>query len=181
MATDNSGLVTFIDGYMKKMLFADGQILQDFHLNTMQDNFSEAIKIKTTKERYDLLMLLSPYTMYFSEDFTSNTYRDTLSTADRNEYTYSISSGSWISKYQTVPSSYKVNEIYILSNMEETLSLGATVRVSYRTSSSGSYQVASLGVPISFSSARSGFQIKIECLYTSTVRPTVSDFCVMWR
>src|SRR5690606_33184567 len=79
--------------YMKRIAFLDGQVLHDFHLNRMQKNIAEAIKLKTTRERYDMYLLVSPYQMYFHDALVSEDFRHSASTATLNNLSFSFSSG----------------------------------------------------------------------------------------
>lgn len=181
MSSLDNGLISFVDGYIKKIIFANGQILQDFHLNILQDNVSKALKIKTTRERYDLMLMLSKYQMYFSEDFTSTTFRDSSSTAIISDYNYAVSSGNWITAPLFVPPDQKINEFLVLANLEEYNSVGSIVNLYYRTSTSEAFQLIARDFPVFFSSPKAMIQIKFEMIYTSTVRPSIFDFAVLWK
>jgi hypothetical protein len=165
--------------YMKRIAFLDGQVLHDFHLNIMQKNIAEAIKLKTTRERYDFYLLVSPYNMYFHEPFIDETNKDASSTASLNTLQYSISQGSWVSSLLELPAT--TTEINLVSNFEDYPSQGATVNFYYRTAVGNQWipitpdQSAYLTVPKRY------FQIKVECLYTGTVRPQVYDYALMWK
>ncbi|SFJ62229.1 hypothetical protein SAMN02799624_05215 [Paenibacillus sp. UNC496MF] len=165
--------------YMKRISFLDGQVLHDFHLNTMQANIAQAIKLKTMYERYDMLLLVSPYQTYFAEPFVDTSNRDAASTAVLNTLSYSMNADSWITSLLQLPA--VTSEIYLLANYEEYPASGATVKFSYRTGSSGSWVSCKIDEPIYLPVASKFIQIKVDCLYTGTVRPVVYDFCVQWK
>ncbi|QHW35670.1 hypothetical protein GZH47_32755 (plasmid) [Paenibacillus rhizovicinus] len=165
--------------YMKRIAFLDGQVLHDFHLNTMQANISEAIKLKTTLERYDMLLLVSPYKYYFCEGFTDDSNRDPSSNAVRSTLSFSINQDSWITPLLELPAT--TDELYIQSNMEEDPDFGSTVKFFYRHSTSGSWNEVKADKPIYLTTASKFVQLKVQCLYTGTTRPTVYDFCLMWK
>jgi hypothetical protein len=165
--------------YMKRIAFLDGQVLHDFHLNTMQANIAQAIKLKTMYERYDLLLLVSPYKMYFAEGFIDTKYRDPSSTAVLNTLTYSINADSWITPLLELPA--PTTEICILGNYEEDPDHGATVQFSYRTSTGAPWTKANPDLPIYLALPTKFIQLKVDCLYTGTTRPIVYDFCLQWK
>jgi|GEM_PF-2925432 len=165
--------------YMKRIAFLDGQILHDFHLNIMQKNIAEAIKAKTTREKYDFYLLVSPYNMYFHEPFINTSERDPASTAQLNSLSFSINSGSWETTLLELPKA--TNEIYLISNFEDYPSKGATVHFYYRTAIGNQWIPIQPDRPIYLSVPSRYFQIKVECLYTGTIRPVVYDFAFMWK
>lgn len=165
--------------YMKRIAFLDGQVLHDFHLNIMQKNIAEAIKLKTTRERYDFYLLVSPYSMYFHEPFVDNTDRDAESTATLNTLQYSVSQGSWVSSLLELPAT--TSEINLVSNFEDYPSQGANVNFYYRTAKENQWIPITPDQPVYLSVPRRYFQIKVECLYTGTVRPQVYDYALMWK
>jgi hypothetical protein len=165
--------------YMKRIAFLDGQVLHDFHLNTMQANISEAIKLKTTRERYDMLLLVSPYKYYFSEAFTDDSLRDPSSTAERNPLSFTVNADSWVTPLLQLPEN--TDELYILANMEEDPEYGSFVKFFYRHSTSSAWTEAGTDRAIYLSGAKKAVQIKAECRYTGTTRPTLYDFCLMWK
>lgn len=171
---------TYTTDYMKRIAFLDGQVLHDFHLNMMQKNIAEAIKLKTTQERYDFYLLVSPYNMYFVESFVNNAERSNESTAQLNTLSFSINSGAWVSNLLTLPE--VTDEIYLLSNFKDNPSLGATVQFYYRTTIDSEWIPAKIDTSIYLENTSSKyFQIKIECLYTGTVRPEVYDYALLWK
>jgi hypothetical protein len=165
--------------YMKRIAFLDGQVLHDFHLNTMQKNIAEAIKLKTMYERYDMLLLCSPYKFYFAEPFVDESYKDPSSTAVLDTLSFSIKSDSWISKLLELPAT--TDEIYLLANKEDDKTNGATVEFFYRTNTSGPWTSISTDTAIYLPSPSKFIQVKVDCKYTGTVRPVVYDYCLMWK
>jgi len=165
--------------YMKRIAFLDGQVLHDFHLNTMQANISEAIKLKTTQERYDMLLLVSPYKYYFSEAFTDDSFRDPSSTAERSTLTFSINSDSWITPLLELPAA--TDELYILSNVEEDPEYGSFVKFYYRHNTSGAWTEVQTDKAIYLATPSKFVQLRVQCVYTGTVRPVCYDFALMWK
>ncbi len=165
--------------YMKRIAFLDGQVLHDFHLNRMQKNIAEAIKLKTTRERYDMYLLVSPYNMYFHDPLVSNDYRHPDSTSVLNNLSFSISSGSWESTLLHLPA--PTNEICVVSNFEDYPEKGATVHFYYRTAIGNSWIPISPDKPEYLLSPARYIQVKVECMYTGTVRPTVYDYALLWK
>jgi hypothetical protein len=165
--------------YMKRISFLDGQVLHDFHLNTMQANIAQAIKQKTMFERYDMLLMVSPYSMYFAEPFIDTKYRDPSSAAILDTLTYSIKSDAWITTLLELPS--PTSEIYLYSNYEDDPANGATVKFYYRTANVGPWTEATVDMPIYLPTLSRNIQIKVDCVYTGTTRPIVYDFCLQWK
>lgn len=165
--------------YMKRIAFLDGQVLHDFHLNIMQKNIAEAIKLKTTRERYDFYLLVSPYNMYFHEPFVDSVDRDPASTATLNTLQYSISQGSWESSLIELPAT--TNEINLVSNFEDYPSQGANVNFYYRTAKDNQWIPITPDQPVYLGVPKKYFQIKVECLYSGTIRPQVYDYALMWK
>ncbi|WP_067924157.1 hypothetical protein [Alicyclobacillus shizuokensis] len=165
--------------YMTRISFLDGQILHDFHLNIMQSNIAEAIKLKTTTERYDMLLLISPYNYYFAEPFVDTTNRDASSTAELDTLSFSINQDSWITPMMQLPED--ASEIYLLCNKQENPDYGATVSFFYRTSSTGSWIPIEPDTQTPLGTTTRFIQLKATCNYTGTVRPILYDFCLMWK
>lgn len=172
-------MATYSTDFMKRIAFLDGQVLHDFHLNIMQKNIAEAIKLKTTRERYDFYLLVSPYNMYFHEPFVDNTDRNSASTAVLNGLTFSINSGSWESSLLELPAT--TSEICLVSNFEDYPNQGATVNFYYRTAIGNQWIPITPDMPVNLALPKRYFQIKCECLYTGTVRPAVYDFALLWK
>lgn len=170
---------TYTADFMKRIAFLDGQVLHDFHLNIMQKNIAEAIKLKTTRERYDFYLLVSPYRMVFMEPFVNTTDRSPNSTATLNQTSYSISDGSWESTLLELPA--LTDEFYILSSFEDFPNNGAHVNFYYRNAEGSQWIPVDVNTPTYLPVPRQYFQIKVECLYTGTVRPTVYDYALMWK
>lgn len=162
---------------MKRITFLDGQTLHDFHLNIMQKNISEAIKQKTTYERYDMLMLLSPYNYYFCEPFVSNDNRHSNSTAELNPLTFSISSDEWITPLLELPEN--TSELYILANYEDFPASNCFVDFYYRTAETMNWIKVNVDSSIVLPTQTKYAQVKVHCRYTGNVRPTVYDFALM--
>ncbi len=165
--------------YMKRIAFLDGQVLHDFHLNNLQKNVAEAIKLKTMYERYDMLLLCSPYKFYFAEPFVDEAYKDPTSTAALDTLSNSIKADSWISVLHELPAA--TDEIYLLSNAEIDAANGATVDYYYRTNTGSAWRKFSTDTATYFTTNSKFIQIRIDCKYTGTVRPAVYDYCLMWK
>jgi len=165
--------------YMKRIAFLDGQVLHDFHLNIMQKNVAEAIKLQTTRSKYDFYLLVSPYNQYFMEAFVNNNERDPNSTAALNQLSFSFSAGSWESTLLELPST--TNEICLVSNFEDYPSQGAYVKFYYRTAMGNTWIPILPDDPTYLSVPKRYFQIKVECTYTGTIRPSVYDYTLLWK
>lgn len=165
--------------YMNRIAFLDGQVLHDFHLNIMQKNIAEAIKSKTTQERYDFYLLVSPYSAYYMEPFINTANRDSSSTATLNTLSFSISSGSWITPMLELPK--ETDEINLVANFEDYPNQGAYVRFYYRTTVDSDWISINVDKPVLFASPKRYIQIKAECSYAGTIRPTIYDFSLMWK
>jgi hypothetical protein len=163
--------------YMKRITFLDGQVLHDFHLNIMQKNIAEAIKLKTTMERYDMLLLVSPYNYYFAEPFINTENRDPSSTAQLNPLTFTINADSWVTPVLELPA--VTDEIYLLANFEDFPNQNSFVNFYYRTSPTNNWIKVTVDTPIYLPTPSKFIQIKVECTYSGTVRPTVYDFAVL--
>lgn len=170
---------TYTTDFMKRIAFLDGQVLHDFHLNIMQKNIAESIKLKTTRERYDLLLLVSPYQMVFMEPFVDTTDRDPNSTAVLNGTSLSINAGSWESVLLELPKA--TDEIFLVSNFEDYPAHGAHVNFYYRTTRESEWIPIKPGMPTYLATARRYFQVKVECFYSGTVRPIVYDYALLWK
>lgn len=165
--------------YMKRIAFLDGQVLHDFHLNTMQKNIAEAIKLQTMYERYDMLLLCSPYRFYFADPFVDTGYRDPSSTSELDTLSNSIKADSWISTLLELPAT--TDEIYLLSNSDVDQANGAAVDYYYRVNTSRPWTKISTDQAIYLTAPSKFIQIRIDCNYTGTVRPAVYDYCLMWK
>jgi hypothetical protein len=170
---------TYTTDYMKRIAFLDGQVLHDFHLNIMQKNVAEAIKLQTTRSKYDFYLLVSPYNMYFYEPFISNNERDPDSNAVLNQLSFSISAGSWESNLLELPA--PTDEINLAANFEDYPDKGAYVNFYYRTAKGNSWIPFQPDQPIYLPVPKKYFQIKVECSYTGTIRPTVYDYALLWK
>lgn len=172
-------MATYTTDFMKRIAFLDGQVLHDFHLNIMQKNIAESIKLKTTRERYDFYLLVSPYNMYYHEAFVDTLDRADTSSAALNTLQFSISQGTWESKLLTLPAT--TNEINLVSNFEDYPSQGAHVNFYYRTAVDNQWIPITPDQPVYLSVPKKYFQVKVECLYTGTIRPAVYDYALMWK
>lgn len=165
--------------FMKIIHFMNGQQLEDFHLNNMQMNFAKALKAKTTQDRYDTYLLISPYHYYFYESFVDEQNRDTTSTAkaNLNNLEFYIESGDWVTKMMTLPE--QIEEIMFVGAVEENRTAGAYVEFYYRTSTEGDW----IGVPtdtaIPLTRKIEYIQIMARCYYNGTVRPRLNDFALL--
>ncbi|MCD7910965.1 hypothetical protein KC480_05425 [Bacillus velezensis] len=168
---------SYTPDYMKRIAFLDGQVLHDFHLNIMQKNIAESIKLQTTRSKYDMYLLISPYNMYFYEAFVGEADRHPNSTASINQLSFSISTGSWESSLLELPS--PTEEICLVSNFEDYTDKGAYVTFYYRTGLNNDWIKVMPDDPIYLSVPKKYVQIKIECTYTGTIRPTVYDFAML--
>lgn len=164
---------------MERIAFIDGQNLHDYHLNQMQGNIAEGIKRKTTVERYDQYLLLSPYSVYFAEDFTSDDYRSSASSAIRNKLTMMVEADAWVSVMLELPE--QAEEIYIVSKFWEDQANGATVQFSYRTTTNGAWIAMPVDTGILLSTKSRYVQIKVQCNYAGQVRPAVADYALMYK
>lgn len=164
---------------MERIAFIDGQKLHDYHLNQMQKNVAEGIKRKATIERYDQYLLLSPYSVYFAEDFTSDDYRSNGSTAVRNQLTMTVEADAWISVMHELPD--QAEEIYIVSKYWEDVTNGATVQFSYRTTTNGAWIPMPVDTGVLLTSKSRYVQVKVQCNYAGQVRPIVADYALMYK
>lgn len=164
---------------MERIAFIDGQPLHDYHLNQLQRNVAEGIKRKATIERYDQYLLLSPYSVYFAEDFTSDKYRSSASNAVRNTLTMSIEADNWISVMHELPD--QAEEIYIVSKFWEDRANGATVEFAYRTTTNGAWIPMPVDTGILLTNKSRYIQVRVSCKYTGQVRPVVTDYALMYQ
>lgn len=164
--------------YIKRISFLDGQILQDFHLNNMQRNIAEAFKDLTVKERYDMQMLVSPYNYYFAETFINNNNRSSESTAEIDTMRFVIEQGSWITRMLELPEA--TDEFYLLSEYEDNEKEQNKVEFYYRTHVDNPWIKIEVDTPIYIPQTKY-IQIKVDCLFTGTTRPTVYDFAVLFK
>lgn len=168
---------TYTTDYVKRIAFLNGQVLEDFHLNTMQRNFAEAMKLKTTRERYDMYLLVSPYNYYFVEPFVNSEDRHVTSTANLDQLSYSVNSGAWISNVLELPAI--TDEVSIVANFEDFPDDGATVNFFYRTAESNAWNPMPVDAPQYLTAPTKYIQVKAECLYTGVIRPQLFDFAVL--
>lgn len=164
---------------MERIAFIDGQDLHDYHLNNLQKNVAEGIKRKATIERYDQYLLLSPYYVYFAEDFTSDEYRSAASTAVRNTLTMMVEADAWISVMHELPD--LAEEIYIVSKYWEDKANGANVEFSYRTTTNGAWVPIPVDTGVVLPTKSRYVQIKVQCNYAGQVRPAVVDYALMYK
>ncbi len=165
--------------FMKRIAFLDGQVLHDFHLNSMQKNIAEAIKLNTMYERYDILLLCSPYRFFFAEPFVDESFRDPSSTAVLDTLSNSIKADIWISTLIELPAT--TSEIYLLSDSEIDISNGASVDYYYRANTSAAWIKMPTDTAVYLNTPTKFIQIKIDCKYAGTVRPAVYDYSLMWK
>ena len=165
--------------FMKIIHFMNGQELEDFHLNNMQMNFAQALKAKTTQDRYDTYLLVSPYNYYFYESFVDKSNRDANSTsgANLNELEFYIETGDWMTKMMTLPK--KTDEIMFVGSIEEDRANGAYVEFHYRTSTQGDWILANTDTAIYLSASTEYMQVMARCYYTGTIRPRLNDFALL--
>lgn len=163
--------------YMKRITFLDGQVLHDFHLNIMQKNIAEALKLKTTQERYDMYMLVSPYNYYYCEAFIDNSMRHSSSTAVLNTLTFTINADQWITPLLELPQN--TQEIYLLGNYEDYPDQNCEVDFYYRTSEASNWVKVAVDTPIYLPVPSRYIQVKVDCRYSGTIRPTMYDFALM--
>lgn len=165
--------------YLTRIAFLDGQVLHDYHLNLLQRNTAEAIKAKTTQERYDMYLNLSPYNYYFADALTTDQYRSNLSSAVRNTLTMAIEADEWISVMHELPEA--ASEIYLLSSYEENIPQNARVYFSYRTTTNGAWVDMPVDKAIVLSGTTRYLQLKIRCAYMGSTRPSVYDYALMFK
>ncbi len=164
--------------YIKRISFLDGQILQDFHLNTMQRNIAEAFKSMTVMERYDMLMLVSPYNYYFSEAFINNTYRDDDSTSNIDTLRFVIEEGSWETKVLELPE--QTDEFYLLSRYDDDKEQQNFVKFYYRTNKGNDWIEIVIDEPVYIPTTKY-FQLKVDCRYEGAIKPSVYDFALLFK
>lgn len=167
---------SYIYGYVKQIAFINGQVLEDFHLNMMQTNFADAMKHKSVRDRYDTLILVSPYNYYFMESFVDNTDRDPSSTAQRDALSYCIRQGNWITPFLQLPTA--AQEVCIYASYEDNPALSANVKFYIRTLEDGFWQQVQVDYPVKMPANTRNIQIKAECTYTGTIRPELYDFAL---
>lgn len=171
--------MSFENESMEQIAFIDGQPLHDYHLNQLQTNVAEGIKRKSTIERYDQYLLLSPYGYYFGEDFTTDRYRSSTSTAIRNKLTMAIEADTWVSVMHELPE--QAEEIYIVSKFWEDRANGATVDFAYRTTTNGAWIPMPVDTGVLLTAKSRYVQIRVRCNYTGQVRPVVTDYALMFK
>ncbi|MBR2246172.1 hypothetical protein [Oceanobacillus profundus] len=164
--------------HMERISFLDGQILHDFHLNNMQRNIAESVKVNATKERYDILMLVSPYNFYFAEPFVNTKYRHQSSTANLNTLTFSINQDQWITPVMELPES--TNEMYLYAEYVDNPEDKSFVDFYYRTGEGNNWIKVDVDTPI-YMPATKYIQLRIDCKYEGTTRPTIYDFAAMFK
>ncbi|PVC75063.1 hypothetical protein C2I27_04025 [Priestia megaterium] len=172
-------MATYTSDYMKRIAFLDGQVLHDFHINLLQKNVAEAIKLQTTRSKYDFYMLVSPYKMYFMEPFVNEDEKDANSTAVLNQLAFSINAGSWESTLLELPQ--VTEEICLVANFEDYVTKGAFVKFFYRTGKDNDWIPLQPDIPTYLAVPKKYIQIKAECTYTGTMRPALYDFALMWK
>jgi len=164
--------------HLERIAFLDGQILTDVHLNKMQKNIAESLKDKTTRERYDMLMLVSPYNYYTYDSFIDESKKDNLSTAKLDNLRYMISEDEWIAKIVELPE--QSEEAYILSDYEKDQNNESSIDFYYRISEGNEWTKVEADTPI-YMPRTSYFQLKIHCRYEGSTRPAVYDYAVMFK
>lgn len=171
-----SNNLSYIYGFIKQIAFINGQVLEDFHLNMMQTNFADALKHRSVRDRYDTLLLVSPYNYYFMESFVDNTDREASSTAVRDALSYTIRQGDWLTPFLQLPSA--AEEVCVYASFEDNPALSANVKFYIRTIENGFWQEARVDYPVRLPKNTRNIQIKAECRYTGTVRPELYDFAL---
>lgn len=165
--------------FMKIIHFMNGQELEDFHLNSMQNNFAKALKAKTTQDKYDTYLLISPYNYYFYESFADEQNKSAESTSklNVNELEFYIESGDWITKMMTLPQ--QTDEIMFVGSVEENRAEGAYVEFYYRTSTEGDWTIAATDTAITLPNKIEYIQVMARCYYVGTIRPRLNDFALL--
>lgn len=164
--------------FMKIIHFMNGQELEDFHLNNMQQNFAQALKAKTTQDRYDTYLLVSPYNYYCYEPFVDKTNYDSVeSTATLNSLEFYIEAGDWVTKMMTLPE--KTEEIMFVGSIEEDRVNGAYVEFYYRTSTEGDWKLVNTDTAIYLTTPTEYIQVMARCYYTGAIRPRLNDFALL--
>lgn len=174
-----AGANNYQSDYVKRIAFLDGQVLHDFHLNIMQKNIAESIKLQTTRSKYDFYLLVSPYKMYFMEAFINDVDRDPNSTALLNQLSFSISDGSWETHLMELPES--TDEISLVLNYEDYPDQGAYAHFYYRTSKEENWIPFSDDGLAYLTAPSDKIQIKLECITTESIRPVIYDFALLWK
>lgn len=171
-----SNNLTISYGFIKQIAFINGQVLEDYHLHMMQTNFSDALKHKSVRDRYDTLLLVSPYNYYFMESFIDNADRHSSSTAVRDALSYCVRQGDWITPFLQLPSG--AEEICMYASFEDNQALSANVKFYIRTVEEGFWQEARVDYPVKLPKNTRNIQIKAVCSYFGTVRPELYDFAM---
>lgn len=164
---------------LEKIGFSDGQILEAKHLALLQENIGSAMKLQSTQDKYDMLILVSPYKFYIAEPFLSDARRHGSSTAERDKMAYTIKEGIWITPFYELPERSK--EFSIFSTYYDNPEKGSSVRFYFRTVDEGDWEEVIPDYEVKLASSTGSIQIKVECTYALAERPEVKDFAVFFK
>jgi hypothetical protein len=171
-----AGIYTFL-GYLKKLLFVDGQVLKAHHLDKMQDSIASAVKEKVTIEKYDIILDYSKYKYSFIEDFTTDFFKSSLSLCTVDKDYFRLVEGEWVTPLMELPASSSANEIFVFVGKETPI--GTDVKVYYRTSLLEVFEEINENKVLSATADK--IQIKIKAISSATENAYVNDFALMWR
>lgn len=174
-----AGINKYQSDYVKRIAFLDGQVLHDFHLNLMQKNIAESMKLQTSRSKYDFYLLISPYKMYFMETFISDQDRDPNSTAMLNQLSFSISDGSWETTLLEFPE--LMEEMSLVLSYEDYPEQGAYINFYYRTAKENAWIPFLPDEANYFTEPSKHMQLKLECITTESIRPVVYDFALLLK
>lgn len=159
--------------------FIDGQFLEAKSLALLQENIGSALKLQSTQDKYDMLILVSPYKFYLAEPFLSDAGRDSSSTAQRDKMSYTINDGMWMTPFYELPE--RSDTVAIFSTYYDNPAKGSTVRFFFRTVEEGDWHELLPDYEVKLASSTSSIQVKVECAYTMTERPEVKDFAIFFK
>ena len=171
-----SGIYTFL-GYIKKLLFVDGQVLHAHHLNKMQDSIAGAVKEKITIEKYDSILDFSKYKCYFLETFINTNFKSYLSSCTIDEEYIRLVDGEWVTPLLELPTSDLANEILILSSTE--IPEGAFVKFYFRNNLTDTFE--EINEKKTFTTPKDKIQIKVKAISSATKDAYVNDFALFWK
>lgn len=166
-------------GIFERIGFIDGQILSANHLALLQENIGSALKLQSTQDKYDMLILVSPYEFYIAEPFLSDDRRDSSSTAMRDKMAYTINDGIWVTPFYELPE--RANSFAVFSTYYDNHQNGSSVKFYYRTVEEGDWEEMVPDYEVKLAASTSSIQIKIECSYMISERPEVKDFAVFFK
>lgn len=159
--------------------FVDRQILSANHLALLQENIGSALKLQSTQDKYDMLILVSPYEFYIAEPFLSDAGRDSSSTAERDKMAYIINDGIWVTRFYELPE--RATSFALFSTYYDNPENGSEVKFYYRTVEEGDWEELVPDYEVKLAASTSSIQVKVECSYTMSERLEVKDFAVFFK